>query len=183
MSIARRSKPHFHEEQRFRQPWLWVLLVSVALIDVGVIVFLAYGMVQQLVFGRPWGDNPVSDRALTAVGTLSIVATLVVSVGLLWAFHALRLITEVTPDGLHVRFAPFVNRHIAFEDIEHCEARQYSPIREYGGWGIRWGRSGKAYNVSGNWGVQLTLRNGKRLLIGSQDAKTLARAIEAGLDH
>jgi hypothetical protein len=39
---------------------------------------------------------------------------------------------------------------------------------EYGGWGIKYGKMGKAYNVSGNRGVQLEFTDGKRLLIGSQ---------------
>ena len=58
------------------------------------------------------------------------------------------------------------------------EARTYRPILEYGGWGIRYtmGR-GWAYNVSGNQGVQLELASGKRILIGSQRAEELARAI------
>ena len=37
---------------------------------------------------------------------------------------------------------------------------------------------GKAYNVSGNEGVQLELTNGKRILIGSQRADELADAIK-----
>lgn len=40
--------------------------------------------------------------------------------------------------------------------------------RDYGGWGIRYGRKGKAFNVFGSRGLQLEFTNGKRLLIGSQ---------------
>jgi TATA-box binding protein (TBP) (component of TFIID and TFIIIB) len=39
--------------------------------------------------------------------------------------------------------------------------------------------AGKAYNVSGNKGVQLVFKNGKKLLIGSQKADELAKAIES----
>mgnify|MGYP001089165244 CR=1 FL=1 len=35
-----------------------------------------------------------------------------------------------------------------------------------------------AYNVSGDRGVQIELLNGKRLLIGSQQAEELLRAIQ-----
>ena len=53
------------------------------------------------------------------------------------------------------------------------------PILEYGGWGIRYSPFGKgwAYNVRGNQGVQLELANGQRILVGSQRADELARAI------
>ena len=61
--------------------------------------------------------------------------------------------------------------------MSQYQTRQYKPIREYGGWGIRYGRGGKAYNVSGNKAVQLVLKNGKRLLIGSQRPDKLVEAI------
>jgi hypothetical protein len=51
-------------------------------------------------------------------------------------------------------------------------------LRDYGGWGIRKGRSGWAYNVSGDRGVRLTYTDGETLLIGSQRADELAKAIE-----
>jgi TATA-box binding protein (TBP) (component of TFIID and TFIIIB) len=49
---------------------------------------------------------------------------------------------------------------------------------EYGGWGIRCGWHGKkVYNISGNRGVQLVFKNGKRLLIGSQKPDDFANAL------
>ncbi len=54
----------------------------------------------------------------------------------------------------------------------------YSPITEYGGWGIRWSpHRGWAYNVGGSKGVQLGRANGKRILIGSQRADELAQVM------
>lgn len=47
--------------------------------------------------------------------------------------------------------------------------RTYSPIKEYGGWGYRITlKNGKAFNVTGNKGIQLVLKSGKKLLIGTQ---------------
>ena len=61
---------------------------------------------------------------------------------------------EVRRDSLYYRFYPFhISIHrIACEDIKAVKARTYRPIMEYGGWGIRWSRRGKAYNVYGNRG-------------------------------
>lgn len=64
-------------------------------------------------------------------------------------------------------------------EIAHFEARTYSPLREYGGWGIRGFGSNRAYNVSGNHGVELVLKDGRKVLIGSQRADDLALAIAA----
>ena len=91
-----------------------------------------------------------------------------------------RLRTEVRPDGLYVRLVPFTRQHCyAWDVIVSAKARRYRPILEYGGWGIRFGRSGKAYNVYGNRGVQLEFASGKKLLIGSQRPEALALAIAA----
>ncbi len=95
-------------------------------------------------------------------------------------FYLINLTTEVRADGLYYRFFPI---HLSFRKIElrnltTCEVRTYSALREYGGWGIRRGPKGKAYNVSGNRGVQLELSNGERILIGSRKPDELAGALK-----
>lgn len=97
-------------------------------------------------------------------------------------FLMLKLETEVRSDALYVRLFPVHVRYKRFtaEDLAECYARQYKPVLEYGGWGIRFDfKGGKAYNVSGKEGVQLVLRNGKRLLIGTQRPDELAEAISS----
>jgi hypothetical protein len=65
-----------------------------------------------------------------------------------------------------------------FEAIQTYEAKTYRPLREYGGWGIRYGAAGKAYNVSGNLGVQLSLLSGRKIMLGSQKPEELVLAID-----
>ena len=163
---------HFIEVQKFNQRWIWVLLIGAS---VSAVAYFGYAMVQQLVYGQPWGDRPMSDLALAIVGP----ATMLLMIGLTYLFYAMKLITEVRRDGLYVRFFPLSQRIIAYETITSCVSRTYSPIKEYGGWGIRWGRSGRAYNVSGNQGVQLEISGEKPVLIGSQRPEELAGAINA----
>ena len=160
----------FHEEQQFRQPWLWLLLLATTITIGGIFI---YGMYIQLYLGHPWGDRPMSDTMLIIVSTLSISLT----AGLTLLFLKLKLIIEVNAAGIHIRFYPLTSRTIRFEDITSCKARAYNPIREYGGWGIRIGRNGKAYNVYGNTGVQLEFADALPLLIGSQQAEDLADII------
>jgi hypothetical protein len=160
----------FHEVQLFRKTWVLFLVFPIALF---LIVLFGYGMIKQLVLGLPWGGKPLSDTALAIIGPLWILF----GIGLAYLFYSGKLITEVREDGLYVRFFPLTHQRIPFGEIEDCEVRTYSPIREFGGWGIRYGRRAKAYNASGNRGVQLQLSNGKRLLIGSQRPEELAQAI------
>jgi hypothetical protein len=162
----------FREVQRFHQRWLWVLVILAALVLIGP---FGYGMVQQLVFDKPWGDRPMSDTALAVTGTLAILF----AIGIVALFASTKLITEVRTDGLYIRFVPFhlSFRRIPLEDLAGFEARTYRPIREYGGWGIRFGRRGRAYNVSGNRGVRVDYASGRHILIGSQRADEFADAI------
>ena len=57
--------------------------------------------------------------------------------------------------------------------------RQYSPIGEFGGWGIKYGfgGAGKVYNVSGNQGLQLVYHDGSKLLIGSKRPEEIQKII------
>ncbi|HTL28989.1 MAG TPA: hypothetical protein VL282_07210, partial [Tepidisphaeraceae bacterium] len=64
-------------------------------------------------------------------------------------------------------------------DIVQFEPRTYRPLVDASGWGVHYSFTGKgwAYNVTGDRGVQIRLKDGKWLLIGSQKPDELARAI------
>jgi len=155
----------FREVQRFRQWWLWLIVLSVP----GVCL---YGVIQQIVFDRPFGDDPLSDAGL-------LVVTVVFGGGVPVLFSVVNLTVEVRSDGLYIRYFPFHLRfrRIPFDTIARFEARTYSPLKEFGGWGIRWGKEGRAYSVSGDRGLQIEFKNGRKLLIGSKKADELAMAM------
>lgn len=155
----------FHEEQRFRQWWLWAIVIANSVIGAAVMCFV------MIEVGRRGGG------AIWAVGPLFLL----LMAGVLALFAASKLTTQVTDEALYVRFRPFHlhARRFLPGEIASCEAITYRPMLEYGGWGLRWGLRGKAYNVSGNRGVRLQFINGKRLLIGSRRAEELAEAIRA----
>ena len=168
MNPENEGAPVFREVQRFRQVWVWAVVLALS-------GLMWYAAVVQLVFRRPFGTNPMPDGVL-------IVFWLLFGAGMPALFLYTRLITEVRRDGVYLRYLPFHRRFrkIAFEDIKDYEVQTYRPLRDYGGWGIRYGAKGKAYNVSGNQGVQLEFVKGGRLLIGSQRPQELWQAIRAG---
>ena len=159
--------PIYHEVQQFRQVWLGVIVVVLA----GLVW---YATVRQLLLHRPCGNRPMPDIPL-------VIFWLIFGLGLPALFFFGELVTEVRAAGIYLRFFPFqwTFRRIAFTEVKQFEIRTYHPSREYGGWGIRYGCQGKAYNVNGDRGVQIELLNGQRLLIGSQRAEELWRAIQA----
>ncbi len=157
--------PRFREEQRFRQPWLWLLILF-------LVALQWWGFVQQIVMGQPWGNRPAPDWMMVPLW-------LVFGIGLPLFFLYLRLIVTVTDESIDIHFRPLTRRTIPMADVTHVEARTYAPLREYGGWGIRGLGSNRAYNVSGDCGVELTLVDSRKVMIGSQRADELAQAIAA----
>ena len=78
----------------------------------------------------------------------------------------------------------FSFRSFPFETIQSYEVITYNPIRDYGGWGIRYGLKGTAYNVKGNRGVLLEFAEGskvKKLMIGSQVPERLFEAVRRAI--
>lgn len=112
------------------------------------------------------------------LGGLVYAAFCALGLGLL--FNLLCLRTRVTDQEAIVTFGilvPFYQRRIALTEIASVESVTYSPLPEYGGWGIRgWGKD-TALNARGNRGVRLILRDGRRILIGSQRPDELAAAL------
>jgi hypothetical protein len=161
-------KSTYREVQQFRQNWIWLLLALVSGLS-------WYGFVQQIVFGSPFGSKPAPDIVMWFI-------LIAFGIGLPTFFYYLKLIVEVRENGILIRFFPLHSRFIRFDDLGNYEVRKYHPIREYGGWGIRWGSKGWAYNVSGNEGVQLELANGKRIMIGSQNPDKLAEMIRKAME-
>ncbi len=143
-----------------------------------------------------FADNRVFSWALVVLGVVAVlgaagaafagegveaVVGLALPVLLLVLLGRMGLTTDLRDDRLRVKLGPFPSKTYAVADIETVEARTYRPLREFGGWGLRLGPAGLAWNAYGDRGVQLTLRGGKRVLIGSQRPAELAAAIQARL--
>ncbi|KIC94356.1 hypothetical protein [Flavihumibacter solisilvae] len=148
----------FTERQQFRQWWLWLILLGVNFLC----LFNIYN--RQIPPGK-------SGLFIAIILTLLLVIF----------FYILRLETIIKKDGIYVRFFPFhlEFRHYSWYELSKTYVRKYSPLLEYGGWGIRIGifGKGKAYNVSGNQGLQLEFNNERRLLIGTSNPEELKTAL------
>ncbi|APY09596.1 hypothetical protein BWZ20_04820 [Winogradskyella sp. J14-2] len=87
---------------------------------------------------------------------------------------------------MYYKFFPFQfkSKLIEWQEINKAYVRNYDAITEFGGWGLKggalWNKSkGRAINVSGDIGIQLQLKNGKKLLIGTQKKEEAMRVLEA----
>jgi hypothetical protein len=159
------SKFLFVEEQQFNRKFF---------IAIPIVFFLIcfYGIFQQKILDIPFGNNPVSSTTLFVISLIPI--------GIIYMMQKTYMITKVYTDGISVRIKPFQLKPVffSFEEVEKMYSREYKPIREYGGWGIRFGKNGKAYNMGGNMGFQLILSNGKKVLIGSRRPFEIEKIIQ-----
>ena len=153
---------NFHEEQRFHRGLVGVLLA--------VMIFVPAVAVGSIVIARP------DDAWLLAIAP--------VMVAIVAALIALsHLDVAVTDDGVRIAFRYiWPTRRIRFADIAGVAVRRYRPLLEYGGWGVRLGPAGWAYTAGGGEGVQLRLRKGIPVLIGSKSPRELEAAIRAGME-
>ncbi|HXB91099.1 MAG TPA: hypothetical protein VNU72_02370, partial [Puia sp.] len=128
----------------------------------------------QVISHQPFGNKPMGNSTLLAVTAGMVLFTIL--------FASFGLATMIQKDGIYIKFFPFhlSFRHYAWDQLSKSYIREYSPIMEYGGWGVRFGvfGNGKAYNVSGKMGLQLEFTDGRKLLIGTNKADELEMTLK-----
>lgn len=155
----------FKEEQRFNQLWLIILVVVSLLVPIGIII----------------GSYIKNPDSFSTLGVLSTIGIVLFASGIIFLF---KLSSRIDESGIHYKFFPFHIKYklIKWDEIDSAYLRTYDAINEYGGWGLKggafWNKSkGTAINVSGDVGIQLDLKNGKKLLIGTQKRKEVEATI------
>ena len=145
----------FEETQMMDHPWIWVVLGVMTVVTLVPLILTL--------------------QSLWAFLIPSAFLVLVLSM-----ISALKLYTRIDDDGIHYRMMPFhlKEKTIPWEEIDSVRVRKYSPILEYGGYGIRMGRNGMAYNVRGNQGIQIVKKNGRRILLGTQKSDDVIKLLE-----
>jgi hypothetical protein len=102
---------------------------------------------------------------------------LVVTIPSLIMYGGLRVI--ITRHDLTVRLGILGIKvlQLKMADIAAVEKHEFAPLRDFGGYGIRFNREIQAYYLRGNRGVKLTTVSGKKYLIGSDNTERLVAVI------
>lgn len=156
------EKMYFREEQRFWNVW-WVRLLLAA-----IVLISGYG-----IYGEAGVSGLLAGESISGISGLALVILL---------FYIMKLEVSFDEHGINYSFFPFHLKqyHISWSQIDTIYIRHYSPLGEYGGWGIRFGLfgSGTAYNISGNIGLQII--SGKRkILFGTKQPQSMEAALQA----
>ncbi|WP_456376325.1 hypothetical protein [Lutibacter sp.] len=154
----------FIEEQKFTQSIFIGLLI--ALIVTGVLIITEWETTLQSSLGKQLG-------ALSGVILVLLVILL---------FANLKLKTRIDENGISYKFYPFHKSYkiISWNTISNSYIRNYDAISEYGGWGIKFSfrkKKGKSFTTKGNIGLQIELKNGSKILIGTQKKEELQRVL------
>jgi len=147
----------YREVQNFRQKWLWTLLILTGLVSIYF---------------------PFKTQMIVEAVILAVIYSVFLA-----AFYSIRLETHIDENGIFYRFWPFhlKERKIDYEDIKEFQAGHYSPLREFGGWGLRW-RPGKvAFSVSGNECACIEREKGRKIILGTQKPEELMEEVEKHL--
>ena len=178
------NKVLFREEQRFRKPRIRYIITIVVVIQ----ILIAALLIRQLMITN---QNGAEDGNARIVLITAILFLILFTVGFVVNFSRLKMITIVTEDGIKVLYPPILRKGkiISCKDIDRFKIRQYKPLVEFGGWGIktrgrplRQRRYGKALTAYGRTGLQLYMKNGKKFLIGTQRPDPLKHAMSKMLE-
>jgi len=158
------------EKQRLNLTILWLVVLA-------PVVIVWYGFFTQIIRKKPWGQHPAPDLVL-------IILVVLFGLGLPWLFLKTCLILQIRPDGFYYRFTPFnlKFRKIPWFEVKKAEAITISAIKDYGGYGIRYYRKGKAYIAQGKKGLKLTLTSGREIIFSSKDPESFLRYFQPHAD-
>ena len=144
----------FQESQRFRQFWIWAVLILVTGIAAGSTIFST--------------EAAFDWEHATPFGILAMAFLL---------FFKSELKTRIDRDSLRFSFSPFIKeRKYRFQDIVSMELIEYNGLLEYGGWGIKWNGNSWSYTTSGKYGILVKTSN-KKILLGTQKPREAKAAV------
>ena len=151
----------FEEKQFINRWWLLMFIFAIILIVVGSAYYATM-------------DTEEDTAVIASIVSLAIAIPLVL--GLLYV----RLESRIDENGITAYFKPFsfTKKFFPWSEIKKCYVREYNPVTEFGGWGIRGlGMSKKAYNIYGNKGIQIITSDDKEFLIGTQRPEAAEESI------
>jgi hypothetical protein len=161
---------YFSEIQTFTLSWIW-LMISALLV---VVLAVVWTLEIQGVFQNT--DFKIVDIQWAAIVQVPVFVVLY------FLFRTMKLEVTINSEGLKWKYPPFVRQAklIKKSEIISFKVGEYKPIKEYGGWGFRQTKKGSkkvAYNVSGNIGLELILKNSHTVLFGTKRREAMEFAM------
>lgn len=155
----------FIETQRFTQKIFKIVL------SLMTILFL-FAFIRQVIFNMPFGNHPMSNTGLSAAVIFLALFNIL--------FYSMKLVTTIDQEAITIKFTPFhfFPKRFEWSQLSDVVVRQYDPMKEYGGWGLRGFGKKSLMTVSGNWLIEIVFLNDQRLLIGTCKPQEAEHALQ-----
>ncbi|MCB0620985.1 MAG: hypothetical protein KDC32_24585 [Saprospiraceae bacterium] len=156
------AEVRYREQQKFRRVEVLALL--------GLFIGLAVvRLIQKL--SDPTGE------LLTTV--LIYGGILILLVAAFLYLVKMRLSLNINEKSITYRYGPFQRRKykIRWKQVENCKLVQTPAAAEASGWGVHFSSQERVYSLSGRTGLELELKNGDRVFLGSQRPSELRRVL------
>jgi len=146
------------QSRRFRQFTYEQPIALASLLAVSGAVVVAFVLTEDLAAAWPW-----------------LLLTLVLSDALL----LIPITFTVDRDAVRVSLAGVMHHDIPVNQIAAVERRGYRPLRQFAGWGWRYGKDGaRQFAMAGSEAVVLTMIDGTEMYLGTRDLAGLQEAVD-----
>jgi hypothetical protein len=153
----------FHEEQRLSNRRMKIQLAT---LPVAFTVLLIW----QVILKHTQVRKSLSDG--------EVIGWTIVLWLLYFRLNSVKLVTDLKAPKFSVSLrGVFRSCKIPLEQVDRVEVITFDPVRDFGGFGIRSTKAGRACLAYGTRGVLVSLRDGAPVVIGSQRPEALADAI------
>ena len=112
-----------------------------------------------------------TDDVITSCVLFLIFMLLVLGLKLKWT---------ISKDSFTFKYNPFYNkwRTIPLAEIKKIEIMRINPLKEFGGWGFRYGKLGQAFTTTGRMIIHIETTKGQKLNFSVENTEKAERAIK-----
>lgn len=133
----------------------WVFWITLPILSASLLL--------SVVLGLKKADSQWLNIAPKDILNIDILPPLVIVVLVSFLIYSIKLTWSLNPKGFYYQYRPFINktRFLPAEDIESITLEKINPLRDFGGWGLRYSKKfGKAYTTQGNHVLRIRLKTG-----------------------
>jgi len=154
----------YSESQKFPS-WMSIMIFIVT----GI--FPIWAFIQQILFKKPFGDDPMSDTGIYILLLLPVLFPLF--------FSLFKLELKITNDEFSYRMLPFKRKFITLkiEEIDKMEIVPPSVLKKFGGRGVKITSKGKLYFIKGKDGLAIRKNDGKNIIFSINKPLELEKII------
>ena len=149
----------FSEQQTITKWYIWIVPVL-------VLVVCVYVILSQLLLQQVGSTNAIPLNIL--------IMMIIVPCILIFFLRHIRMNVEITAKGILYDVRPFHEGYVLWSEVKEIKLIPYTRMA----FGLRSGLYGKAFNISGTHGLQLTKKNGQKIVLGTDKPELLRKVLE-----